>query len=128
MLRHLPLRAISIDDDPMAIFVISKYAEFSSGLTLIGTYNDPLEGIAGIVREQPDILFIDMEMPGFNGIEVIHSLKRPPKIIVISANPDFKEASLKSQALAFLTKPLIYKEFEKAVDLARTRIREEQLV
>ncbi len=128
MLRRLPLRAISIDDDQMAIFVISKYVEFSSDLTLIGTYDDPVKGMAGIVRDQPDILFIDMEMPSLNGIEVILSLKRPPKIIVISANPDYKDVSLKSKALAFLTKPLIYKEFEAAVDLARTSIIQEQLI
>jgi two-component SAPR family response regulator len=124
----MPLRAISIDDDPMAILVIQKWADKSTQVDLVKTYTDPIMGSAGIILDQPDILFLDIEMPEFNGIQILSALKRPPKVIVVSSNPDYKEKALGLNALAFIRKPISQEDFESTVEKARLIIESEHLV
>lgn len=124
----MSLRAISIDDDPMAILVIQKWAEKSTQVELVNTYTDPIQGSAGIILDQPDILFLDIEMPEFNGIQILSALKRPPKVIVVSSNPDYKDKAMGLNALAFIRKPISQADFESTVEQARVIIEREQLV
>lgn len=123
----MPLRAISIDDDPMAILIIQKWAEKSTQVDLVNTYTDPIQGSAGIILDQPDLIFLDIEMPEFNGIQILSALKRPPKVIVVSSNPDYKEKALGLNALTFIRKPISQAGFENAVEEARLMIEKEQL-
>lgn len=100
----------------------------STQIDLVNTYTDPIQGSAGIILDQPDILFLDIEMPEFNGIQILSALKRPPKVIVVSSNPDYKDKALGLNALAFIRKPISQEDFEQTVEQARLLIDKEQLV
>lgn len=113
------LRAISIDDDPISIMMVKKLAESVKDLELVSTYDNPIEGAAGIILDRPDLLFLDIEMPDFNGVEIMRSLVKPPKIIVISGNPSFREKSLELKAVAFISKPADEQLFAEAVEKVR---------
>ena len=93
----MKLRAISIDDDPTSILMVKQLADKTENLELVNTYQDAVKGAAGIILDKPDVLFLDIEMPEFNGIEIMRSLMKPPKIIVISGNPNFKDRKLHIQ-------------------------------
>ncbi|MEP0368543.1 MAG: response regulator [Cyclobacteriaceae bacterium] len=112
----MAFRAISIDDDPMAILMVQKLTEKSGRVDLVNTYTDPVLGAAGIILDDPDILFLDIEMPDFNGIQIMNALKKPPKIIVISSNPSYQQAALDLNAVAFLHKPLDEASLKGALD------------
>lgn len=115
----MKLRAISIDDDPTSILMVKQLAEKTEGLELVNTYQDAVKGAAGIILDRPDVLFLDIEMPEFNGIEIMQSLVKPPKIIVISGNPSFKNKALEMNAVTFISKPPEEEEFKKAIDKVR---------
>jgi len=114
------LKAIAIDDDPVSIMMVKKLSESVKDLNLASTYDNPIEGAAGIILDKPDLLFLDIEMPEFNGVEIMKSLKKPPKIIVISGNPNFKDESLGLNAVAFISKPADEQLFIDAVEAVRT--------
>lgn len=111
----MKLRAIAIDDDPVSIMMVKKLSESIDYLELVNTYQSPIEGAAGIILDRPDLLFLDIEMPEFNGVEIMSSLVKPPKIIVISGNSTFKEKALALNAVTFISKPADEKEFIEAV-------------
>ena len=67
----MKLRAISIDDDPTSILMVKQLAEKTENLELVNTYQDAVKGAAGIILDKPDVLFLDIEMPEFNGIEIM---------------------------------------------------------
>lgn len=116
----MKLRAIAIDDDPTSILMVEKLSAKVAGLELVNTYQDSIEGAAGIILDEPDLLFLDIEMPEFNGIEIMKSLVKRPKIVVISGNDQFRSKALELEAVAFISKPPQEKEFEEAVAMVRT--------
>ena len=111
----MKIRAISIDDDPLAIMMVKKLCETDPQIELVNTYNDPISGAAGIILDSPDLLFLDIEMPEFNGVKIMESLVKPPKIIVISSNESYREKALELNALAFLKKPVEVEDFQEAI-------------
>jgi len=120
----MKLRAIAIDDDPTSILMVQKLASKIDDLELVNTYESPIEGAAGIILDRPDILFLDIEMPEFNGIDIMSTLVKPPKIIVISGNPLFQSKALELEAVAFISKPPQEEEFNMAVNKVRAHLLE----
>lgn len=121
----MKLKAIAIDDDPVSIMMVKKLSESISDLELVNTYDNPIAGAAGIILDKPDLLFLDIEMPEFNGVQIMQSLIKPPKIIVISGNPQFEEKALELNAVTFLNKPATEKLFSNAVGKVRELLMKE---
>lgn len=107
----MKIRAIAIDDDPVSLFLLKKMTDKVQYLDLMATYADPIEGAAGIILDEPDVVFLDMEMPEFNGLDIMKALVKTPKIVVISGSPHFEAAALGLNAVSFLHKPLAEEEF-----------------
>ncbi|REE05798.1 LytR/AlgR family response regulator transcription factor [Marinoscillum furvescens] len=101
----MKLRAIAIDDDPTATLIIKRLSERIPELELVSTYNDPIRGAAGIILDQPDVIFLDVEMPELSGIDIMKALVKPKKIIVISGNETTRQAVMDLNAVSFIAKP-----------------------
>lgn len=113
------IRAIAIDDDPTSTLALRQVVDRIKGLELINTFEDSIKGAAGIILEKPDLIFLDIEMPDFNGLEIMKSLVNPPNIIVISGNDDFENRALELNAVTFISKPPSEEEVEIAVEKVR---------
>lgn len=111
----MKLRAIAIDDDEISRMLVKQHAVANPHVELLAVYSDPITGAAGIILDKPDVLFLDIEMPEFDGIQIMSSLVKPPKIIVISANPNYTDKALALNAIAFIDKPLDQERFDEAV-------------
>lgn len=122
------LRAVSIDDDPTSTLMIKKLSEDVEDLELVNCYNDPVKGAAGVIQDRPDVLFLDIEMPEFTGIDLMGWMVKPPKIVVISANPHFRERAMELNAVAFISKPPAKEEFVAAIEKVRQMNKDEELV
>ena len=112
----MKIRAIAIDDDPLATLLVEKLAKNNKNVELIASYNDSVRGAAGIVLDRPDVLFLDIEMPEFNGIQIMGSMRQPPKVIVVSANPTYTKEALDLNAVTFINKPLNQETFDEAIE------------
>lgn len=82
------ISCIAIDDDPLFLTLLKSYFSEYSHLELIGSYLNPVDGIMEVVRQKPDVLLIDKEMPYLDGMETLSTLDQTPKVIMISAHVD----------------------------------------
>lgn len=118
----MSIRAIAIDDDPVSILTVKKLSETISELDLVNSYQDSIAGAAGIILDRPELILLDVEMPEFNGLEIMSSLAKPPKIVVISSNPDFKNKAIALNAVAFIQKPLTESSLRDALKMVKEEI------
>ena len=90
------ITCLAIDDDPLFIKLLEAYFNDFKDIELISTCTNPIDGIMAVVKQKPDVLLIDIEMPYMDGFEALSTLDKMPKIIVISGHldnpdlPDFK--------------------------------------
>lgn len=80
------ITCIAIDDDPLYLQVLKTYIEQMNDIELIATFENPVNGIMQVVKQKPDVLLIDREMPNLDGFEILDTLDKKPKVIMISAH------------------------------------------
>lgn len=112
------LRCIVVDDEPLACRLIASYVDRTEGLTLDGAYTSALSALEAIRNLQPDIAFLDIQMPGMSGLEIAAKVPDPTRIVFTTAYPDFALDGFKVNALHYLLKPISYDEFLEAVNRA----------
>ncbi len=98
----------------MALNIISQYCKRFGDIEL-ATYSDPIVGIEQVRSTLPDLLFLDIEMGGVNGVELARSLPKGTNLIFTTAYAQFAIDGFELNAVDFLHKPFAYTRFERAV-------------
>lgn len=111
------MKCIAIDDEPMALNIIVQFCKRMGDMEL-STYTNPLAGWEQVKRTRPDIVFLDIEMGGVNGVELARELPAGVFLIFTTAYAQFAVDGFELNAVDFLHKPFSYMRFEKAVQKA----------
>ena len=111
------LTCIAIDDEPIALLIISQFCERKGGLELT-TFSEPLTGLKEIARCKPDLVFLDIQMPGITGIEFARTISKKTLVIFTTAYTEYALDSYEVDAIDYLIKPVEAERFQKAVDKA----------
>lgn len=111
-----PLKCIIIDDEPIAIRVIQSYAEKMDCLSVVGGYTDALDALKVLREEQVDLIFLDIHMPGVNGLEFFKSIPNPPAVIFTTAFRNYAADAFDINALDYMVKPISFERFLKGVN------------
>ncbi len=117
----MKLKCIAVDDEPLALALVTKFIAQTPFLELVGKYPGAIAALEAIHNQQIDLIFADIEMPDLNGIELGRVLdKRPggPRIIFTTAYNQFALEGYKVDALDYLLKPFNYEEFLRAANKA----------
>ncbi len=115
----MTLTAIVIDDSTLQRVATGRLIENHPNLRLMGTYSDPKKGLEAVNKFQPDVLFLDIEMPGLGGFEVLELLECDCQVILNSTRSQFAlHAFQYDQVKDFLVKPMNKPRFEKSVEKA----------
>lgn len=110
------LKCLIVEDEPIAAEIIAEYIAETPFLTLVDTCHDAIKAL-DIVHNQPiDVIFLDINLPKLNGIDFIKTLRRQPKIIIISAHQEFAVDGFDLQVIDYLLKPVEFNRFTKAVN------------
>jgi two-component system, LytTR family, response regulator LytT len=115
----MKLRTIAIDDEPLALRLVSDYISKTPFLGLVGAFDNPLDAIDFLSTKSADLIFVDIQMPDLTGIEFARSLENAPKIIFTTAYEKYALEGFKLNAIDYLLKPFSYEEFLKAAQKAR---------
>ncbi len=115
----MKLRCIAIDDEPLALRQMSSYIEQTPFLQLVAGCRDAFEATAKIHELEPDLLFVDINMPGLNGLEMVQSLNYPCMVIFTTAYSQYALEGFRVDAVAYLLKPISYPDFLKAANKAQ---------
>lgn len=115
------LRALIVDDEPLARERLRAFLREEPSIEVIGECGSGTEAIAAIVGSSPDLLFLDMQMPGCNGMQVIEALPEGnrPAVIFVTAHERFALDAFEVQAVDYLLKPFDLERFQIAVRRAR---------
>lgn len=110
----MKLKTIAIDDEPLALQLVSEYIRKTPFLEPVGAFDNPLDAIDFLSNQEVDLIFVDIQMPDLSGIEFTRSLEGEHKIVFTTAYEKYALEGFKLNALDYLLKPFSYEEFLKA--------------
>jgi two-component system LytT family response regulator len=117
-----PLRAFLVDDEPLAIERLQRLLASFPEIEIAGTASDPAAALAAIVKSQIDVLFLDIQMPGMNGFELLARLTAQPFVIFTTAFDQHALRAFETNAIDYLLKPIEPEQLERAIQkLGRLR-------
>lgn len=109
------MKAIIIDDEPLARFVLQEYLQSYPDIQLVQECGDGFEGLKAIQQHQPQLVFLDIQMPKINGFEMLELLEQPPAVIFTTAFDEYALKAFEANAIDYLLKPFSRERFDKAV-------------
>jgi two-component system, LytTR family, response regulator LytT len=122
----MTIRTIAIDDEPLALQLVSGYIEKTPGLSLEGRFDNPLDASEYLLNNGIDLVFVDIRMPDLSGIEFTRLMDKGPKVIFTTAYEKYAIEGYKLDVVDYLLKPFSYEEFLSAVHKAQKLITLEQ--
>lgn len=109
-----PIRFISIDDSLLDQLMLKELAVSFPFLEHIGSFSTPLEGITAIKALKPDLVFLDIEMPGMSGVEMLRLVRQlVPIAVFITSHPEFALDGFQLSAFDYILKPLDVERFSQ---------------
>ncbi|WP_346860141.1 LytTR family DNA-binding domain-containing protein [uncultured Draconibacterium sp.] len=125
------IRTIAIDDEPLALQLVTNYVSKTPFLELVESFDNPLDAMEFLSDNPVDLIFLDIQMPDLTGIEFTRILENRPKIIFTTAYEKYALEGFKLEATDYLLKPFSYEEFlkaarraEKIIGLEKTEAKE----
>jgi len=119
------VKALLVDDERLARAGLRRLLEEHQDVTVVGEAANADEALAQIRRLHPDVIFLDVEMPGQSGIELLENLENPddlPAVIFTTAYQEYAVRAFEVSALDYLLKPIAADRLEAALDKARRLI------
>ena len=115
----MPLTCIIVDDEPLAVKLMESFVAKTPDLELLDSYTDSVEAINAVKELKPNLLFLDIQMPDLNGMELAHMIPTETRVVFTTAFKEYAFESYEVSALDFLLKPIRYNKFIAAVDKAK---------
>ena len=112
------INAIAIDDEPLALKVIISHCEKIDFVDLQKTFTHPTEALKYLRKYPVDLLFVDIQMPSINGINLVKAIQQNTMIIFTTAFSEYAVVSYELNAIDYLLKPINFSRFSKALDKA----------
>jgi two-component system LytT family response regulator len=109
------IKVIIIDDEPLARDMIKEYLHAYPFISVAGECGDGFEGIKAIAQFQPDLIFLDVQMPKINGFEMLELLNPAPAVIFTTAFDEYAIKAFDAHAIDYLLKPFSKERFDKAI-------------
>lgn len=113
------LRCIVVDDEPLAVRMLENFISRTPGLALEASFTDSVQALSVISEKRPDLVFLDIQMPDLNGLELSRMLKDPTRVVFTTAFRQYAFESYEVSALDFLLKPIRYQKFLEAIEKTR---------
>jgi len=108
-------KVILIDDEPLARSIVNEYLQKHPELEIVAECNDGFEGVKAIQQHEPDLIFLDIQMPKINGFEMLELIDQPPSVIFTTAFDEFAIKAFEAHAIDYLLKPFSQERFDKAI-------------
>jgi len=118
----MTIRALIADDEPLARRKLRRLLEEAKGVECVGEATDGSDAIEQVDKLRPELLFLDIRMPGATGIEVLERLEHRPHVIFTTAYDRYAVTAFELQALDYLLKPFGKERFQQAMERARTTL------
>jgi two-component system, LytTR family, response regulator len=109
------MKVIIIDDEPLARGIVKEYLQSYKDMNVVAECGDGFEGMKAIMQHEPDLIFLDIQMPKINGFEMLELIENAPAVIFTTAFDEFAIKAFESNATDYLLKPFSKERFDKAM-------------
>ncbi len=120
------ITCIIIDDEKLARDLLQEYVQQMPNLQVIGECGKGKEAVEAIDRLKPDLIFLDVQMPGMNGFDVLDEITHDPYVIFCTAYDQYAIKAFEKNAVDYILKPLDQERFKLGVERAINRMKMEQ--
>lgn len=111
------MNAYLVDDERLALTRLRQLLEADGRVQIIGSNTDPAQALADLSRSLPDVVFLDIAMPGMSGFELLERLgSRQPRIVFTTAHDQYALAAFKVNSVDYLLKPIDPKQLASSID------------
>src|SRR5712691_11650381 len=110
------MRAFLIDDEALALKRLSRMLSATGRVSIAGSSTDPVEALQAIAEAKPDVLFLDIEMPGLNGFQMLSQLDPQPMIVFTTAYDQYALQAFGVNSVDYLLKPIEAVQLNRALD------------
>jgi len=109
------MNVIIIDDEPLARSIVKEYLANYPDIKVLAECNDGFEGLKAIQQYEPEVIFLDIQMPKINGFEMLELIENAPQVIFTTAFDEYAIKAFESNAIDYLLKPFSKERFDKAI-------------
>lgn len=121
------IRAIAIDDEPLALKLVTGYIERTPFMQFVAGFDNPISALEYLHQNQVDAAFVDIQMPDLNGTDFVRMLQGDTKVVFTTAYEQYAIEGFKLDVVDYLLKPFGYEEFLRAALKIRERLQPNQL-
>ena len=112
----MSIKCLIIDDEPLAINVIKKYLTDINDIVIVETFNNAIDAINFLKDNHIDLIFLDINMPVFDGLNFIKSLEKKPLIVITTAYKEYAAETYELDVTDYLVKPISLPRFMKSIN------------
>jgi DNA-binding LytR/AlgR family response regulator len=111
------MNCIIIDDESSARAIVKQLCNNTPDLDVIEEFDNAIEAIKFLNKQQIDVIFLDLHMPGFTGVDFLETIKDPPRVVMTTSDTDFAISSYEYEMIVdYLVKPITPQRFEKSFE------------
>lgn len=122
----MKISCIAVDDEPLALELISDYAKRVPFLKLVKTFSSALDALEYITINKIDLIFLDIQMKQFTGIQLVNIIKNKPLVIFTTAFDKYAVKGYELDIVDYLLKPISFERFVKAAEKAYEKMKSVQ--
>lgn len=123
---NMLVRTLVVDDEPLARERLKRLLSDIEGVEIAGEAENGQRAVEMIEEQEPDLVLLDIQMPGLDGFEVVEALEKPPLVIFVTAYDAYAIRAFEVNALDYLLKPFSKERLERAIRRAREELTEER--
>lgn len=112
----MKVKSIIIDDEPIARDVLREFISKLDDFEIVDEFENALDAISFLKQNRVELIFLDINMPQFNGLDFLRSLKNPPRTIITTAYREYAIDGFDLHVIDYLLKPISFERFMKAID------------
>jgi DNA-binding LytR/AlgR family response regulator len=112
----MTINCIIVDDEKMAVEFLHQFCKKSDKVNVMATFNDPADALAYLKENKTDLVFLDVEMPGLTGFNLLDNLPYKPKIVLTTSKTEYAFEAFQYRVDDYLKKPITYPRFTDAID------------
>ncbi|MBP5584269.1 MAG: response regulator transcription factor [Bacteroidales bacterium] len=116
------IRCVVVDDEPLAREILELYVSHNEDLQLVGVCKSAEEVVVLLNKENVDVLFLDILMPGMSGMQLLKTLENPPLVVFTTAYSQYAVEGFEVGAVDYLMKPISPKRFNAAVEKIKDKV------
>jgi two-component system LytT family response regulator len=121
-MKTQPIRAVIVEDEPLARQTIKDFLQAEEWLELVGEAADGNRAVALIDELRPDLVFLDVRMPGLTGLQVLENIRHDPEVVFTTAYDDHAVNAFELEALDYILKPFGRERFGQMLTRVRLRL------